>query len=81
MIKTFTYDDVIRYVYSETTPEENECIQNALVVDDHLMSFYIDLLGITGEMDKIKRVPSERTVHSIIEYSRYQNAILAPSGS
>lgn len=70
MTKTFTYDDVIRYLYAETTQNENELIVEALALDDDLMNFYLDSLDIKDQMNKILRVPSDRAVQKIIRYSR-----------
>src|SRR5690606_29195174 len=69
MIKTFTYDDVVRYVFSETTQEESEQIALALSSNDDLMSFYMDTLEIRDQMDRITRSPSEGFVQRIMAYS------------
>ncbi len=70
MTKTFTYDDVIRYLYAETTQNENDQIVEALALDDDLMNFYLDSLEIKEQMNKIVRTPSDRSVQKIIHYSR-----------
>ena len=70
MIKTFTNDDVIRYVYEETTSEENHLIQEALLAEPELMLFYLDALEIKLLLNKIEREPSERTLQNIVEFSR-----------
>ncbi len=69
MIKTFTYDDVVRYAYSETTNEENEQIAEALVSSEDLMSFYIDTVEIQRQMNMIVRHPSGGIVQNIMAYS------------
>lgn len=73
MTKTFTYDDVIRYLYAETTLNENDQIVEALALDDDLMNFYLDSLEIKEQMNKIVRTPSDRSVQKIIHYSRQKN--------
>jgi thiamine biosynthesis lipoprotein ApbE len=70
MTKTFTYDDVVRYLYAETTENENALIVEALALDDNLMSFYIDSLEIQNQMNKIAPIPSDRTVAEVFKYSR-----------
>jgi len=70
MTKTFTYDDVVRYLYAETTENENEQIVEALALDDNLMNFYLDSLEIQNQMNKITRTPSENVVSEVIRYSR-----------
>jgi hypothetical protein len=70
MTKTFTYDDVIRYLYAETTQIENDLIVEALALDDDLMNFYLESLDLKEQMNKIVRVPSDRSVQRIIHFSR-----------
>lgn len=70
MTKTFTYDDVVRYLYAETTENENELIVEALALDDNLMNFYLDSLEIQGQMNKITRTPSERAILEVFNYSK-----------
>lgn len=70
MTKTFTYDDVVRYLYAETTENENEQIVEALALDDNLMNFYLDSLDIQNQMNKIARTPSEHVISEVVRYSR-----------
>ena len=79
MIKTFTYDDVIRYIYSETTEDENQRIQNAMIADENLMSFYLDTIAICQELLKIERNPSSSTISNILAYSRIQSSEMIAS--
>lgn len=69
MTKTFTQDDVVRYIYAETTPEENVLLEGAMVFDDELLGFYLDCLEICQQMDKIVKVPSDKAVSSILLHS------------
>lgn len=70
MTKTFTYDDVVRYLYAETTDNENEQIVEALALDDNLMNFYLDSLEIQNQMNKITRTPSEKVISDVFRYSK-----------
>ncbi|WP_221389820.1 hypothetical protein [Dyadobacter sp. NIV53] len=70
MTKTFTYDDVIRYLYSETTEKENYLIVEALALDDDLMNFYLDSLEIKNQMNKVVCNPAEQTVLKVLRYSQ-----------
>jgi hypothetical protein len=69
MTKTFTYDDVVRYLYAETTESENDLIVEALALDDDLMNFYLDSLEIKSQMNKIVRIPSDKTIEKVIKFS------------
>ena len=70
MIKTFTQDDVIRYVYEETSPEENLLIEDALMSEPDLMTFFLEALELRALMNKIEREPRPNTVRSILDYSK-----------
>jgi hypothetical protein len=70
MTKTFTYDDVVRYLYAETTENENDLIVEALALDDDLMNFYLDSLEIQSQMNKIVRVPSDTTIENVVNFSK-----------
>ena len=69
MIKIFTQDDVIRYIYNELTPEEQSEFKNALLCDPGLQEEYKKMKTVTGKLDVLKH-PSHRTVENILRYSR-----------
>ncbi|MPR33465.1 hypothetical protein [Salmonirosea aquatica] len=70
MTKTFTYDDVVRYLYAETSPQENDDIVEALASDFDMLAFYLDSLELQAQMDRIVRTPSSRATENILLYSR-----------
>lgn len=74
MIKTFTQDDVIRYVYEETSPEENLLIEDALMSEPDLMTFFLEALELRALMNKIERQPRKNTVQAILNYSQHHPA-------
>lgn len=74
MIKTFTQDDVIRYVYEETSPEENLLIEDALMSEPELMTFFLDALEMRALMNKIERQPQAGTIEAILNYSQHHPA-------
>ncbi len=70
MTKIFTHDDLIRYVYEETTTEENRLIEKALAIDNALLEQYQELQGLKEQLDGSMLAPSEKTVNAILEYSK-----------
>ncbi|MEZ0541560.1 hypothetical protein [Fibrella arboris] len=82
MTKTFTQDDVIRYVYEETSEEENLLIEEALMAEPELMGFFLDALELRALMDKIERAPRPSTIESILSYSSFHpnSPVGNPSG-
>lgn len=70
MIKTFTQNDVMRYVYRETSAKENEELENAFIIDATLKDFYNDMIEIIDELEKVKVKAPDRVVKNILEYSK-----------
>jgi hypothetical protein len=73
MIQTFTQHDVVRYIYEETTEDENLMIQDGLVHDSEMLEFYLDMLDVKAGLDKSYQQPSERSIDNILAYSRNHN--------
>ena len=53
MTKTFTQNDLIRYIYDETSNEESSEIQQALLCDGSLQEAYKELSGVTSMLDEL----------------------------
>lgn len=70
MIKTFTQDDLVRYIYKETTPEESSEIEIAMLFDERLADAYTDLFSVVNDLEASMKSPSEKTVDAIISYSK-----------
>jgi hypothetical protein len=70
MIKTFTQTDLIRYLYQETTEEEKNEIDRALVRDGKLKALYNDVCAALKDLDKATLQPSDETIFNILNYSR-----------
>lgn len=72
---TLTQNDVVRYLYGETSDEENTLIEEALIYDCELMDFYFDCINLKADMDALLMTPSDTVVNRILDYSRnYQPA-------
>jgi hypothetical protein len=69
MIKTCTQEDVIRYVYSETSQEEQSWIEESLLKDHDLLSFYLDSIALLEEMKRIVKQPSKGVIENIMAYA------------
>ena len=70
MIKTFTQNDLMRYLYRETTQKEEQEINKALLTDNELRELYQSMSAMKMEMDKAQMEPSSSTVLNILSYSR-----------
>ena len=80
MLTVFTEDDIVRYIYRETSEEENEAIATALLVDSSLRQCYTQLMEVVKRMDTIKSMkPSASSVDLILEHSREASSQLETS--
>ena len=70
MIRTFTQNDLVRYIYKETTPEESSEIEIAMLFDEQLAAAYSDISGVVNNLDNSMKAPSEKTVDAILSYSK-----------
>jgi hypothetical protein len=70
MIKTFTQNDLIRYLYHETTERETKEINKALICDAELQEQYNELTATKNRLDEARMVPSALVVNNILNYSQ-----------
>ena len=70
MIKTFTEDDLIRFIYNDINQIEQEKLQQALTSDSQLQFRLDQLKELKKDLDGIKLSPSKRTVSKILDYSK-----------
>jgi hypothetical protein len=70
MIKLFTQNDLIKFLYRETSVEETKEINKALMCDAELQAMYNELKAVIGELDRDQPEPSSSAVLNILAYSR-----------
>jgi hypothetical protein len=71
MTKTFTHDDLIRYIYRETSDEEERELENALLCDFRLSELLKELNSVVKSLDTIfEDGPSKRSIENIFHYSK-----------
>ena len=70
MTKTFTQNDLIRFLYHETSEEETKEINRALLCDGELQTQYKDLNASKAMLDDVRLQPSANTVLNILSYAR-----------
>lgn len=70
MTQTFTQDDLIRYIYHETTERETREIDKALICDSELQKQYKELVATKKQLDVIRMEPSEGCINGILNYAR-----------
>jgi len=72
MAKIYT-EDLIRFIYNETTPEESNEISVAIISNSELMNEYESLKETVLQIDAIDLEPSSTSVQIILEESRRQS--------
>lgn len=75
MTKTFTQDDVIRYVYDEISDSEREELKQAIICDSELQDLYKELIAIKRQLDQSMKSPSDKVTESILNYSKSLNLL------
>ena len=70
MIRTFTQDDLLRYVYHETSEQETSEIEQALLCDADLQLKFKEMCMVINALDVAKCSPSDRVVDNILNYSK-----------
>jgi hypothetical protein len=73
MIKTFTRIDLIRFLYKETTREEEKKIKKALLIDSELLEEFNNLKKLIRKIEDVKLEPSDESVEKILMYSKKVN--------
>lgn len=70
MTKTITPNDIIRYLYKETSNEENVAIEVQKICDAEVDECIDDFQYIQTTMNKIHYQPSSKSLKNILEYSK-----------
>ncbi len=70
MIKTFTQDDVIRFVYDEVSTEERSQMEELLLIDSSFQKLYRSLMKTKVLIKKSALEPSENVIDRILNYSK-----------
>ena len=69
MTKTITQDDVIRYIYKETSDEETIAVEKHLLVNSSLMEFYNQSMETIRKIKELEFEPSKTVQRNILDYS------------
>ena len=70
MTKTFTQNDLIRYLYHETSATETTEINKALICDSELQEQFKELTATKSQLDTVRLQPSPASIGNILSYAR-----------
>lgn len=65
MTKSFTQNDLVRYLYQEMPPSESEEFTQALQICPSLMQEYMDMLESVDRLNQLFQEPSNRVTERI----------------
>ncbi|MEY4931275.1 MAG: hypothetical protein RI909_1999, partial [Bacteroidota bacterium] len=65
-----TQNDLIRFLYHETSEKETKEINQALLCDSELQAQYKELNAMRHELDSVRLEPSAESVLNILQYAR-----------
>jgi hypothetical protein len=68
MAQTFTPEDLVQYLYKETSPEQNLVIENAMAADWTLREKFEVIKKAHARLEKFKLSPRVETVLNVLKY-------------
>jgi len=69
-MQKFTPNDLIRFIYKETSASETLAIMDALVEDQELAAAYEDLTKGFSQLPKVTFAPKTDSISNILNYSK-----------
>jgi len=70
MEKDYTQEQLVQFIYRETTITDHFEIENAIEEDSGLRKVYNYLYQAYLELPKVQFIPSKRVVNNILDYSK-----------
>lgn len=67
---TSTQNEIIRYVYNETSASENVLIEKSISSDEEMLNFYLECIFIKEDLNLIVLSPKDRTINNILDFSK-----------
>lgn len=64
-----TPEELIRYMYNETSEQKSNAIRTALQTDWDLRNTYEELVSAQSGLNQTKHSPRPETINSILEYA------------
>lgn len=74
----FTPEDLLQYLYNETSPEQTAQIKAALETDWSLREKFELITSAQKRLETLKLSPSQQTIDNILNYAEKAVAELSP---
>ena len=65
----FTPEDLVQYLYNETSPEKTEAITAALETDFHLKEMYDVIVSAQKRLEAFNLSPRSEAINKILQYA------------
>jgi hypothetical protein len=73
MIQTSTHNEIIRFLYNETTEEESELVKNDLIFNNEARNTFYEFASVKKSLNKGFKTPPQRVIDNILNYSKSLN--------
>ena len=70
MEQTCTHNDLLRFIYRETTLDEELAIKNQIAENPALAEEFRMMMATVNELDSVSLEPSETSINIILDASR-----------
>jgi hypothetical protein len=67
---TTTQNDIIRYLFNETSKKENIDIEDSIATCDESLNFFFDCLQISERIKNLTFEPKQSSIDKILMYSK-----------
>ena len=74
-MQKYTTEDLIQYMYRETTEDESVAIEKAMQTDYILREKFEALKESMVQLDSIKESPRQQSVMAILNYAKFSSAV------
>ena len=74
----FTPEDLLQYLYNETSPAQKAAIKAALETDWSLREKFEVITSAKSRLETLKMSPSQKTIDNILSYAEKAVAELTP---
>ncbi len=74
----YTNEDLIQYLYQETSEEETKAIEKAIQTDWTLKEQFAALAGAKQDLDKLVKSPRHQSITAILNYARTSAEMAQP---
>ncbi len=70
MVKNYTENDLLRYLYGELSEKEQLEIESQLLIDNQLNKAFVQLQNGIANLEQLAQEPSETSIDIILTYSQ-----------